>query len=507
MGALKKWSQQIMAWPNTPRRRIALVTCVMGLIWGAMVYCQGVRSPVHSADWSLMSEIGRRVALGDTLYVEAMDQKGPLCYATYALLWHIMHTQMGVFVLSNVLLWILLVASSGITARMVEDTRKPFIHPIAQALLVGVLFVPHVGCLEEWFAPFGLLCALWVRRLGMGRRVNDACWVVVGLAAAYTLWAKFTCAAQFAFLLCYAATREHTKGLGRAVLIALVSCAVASILVFLWVWFAGSFEGMMRHYVHAASDGYAGRMSMLGHIMGGNPSTTHVTSFFMGLPIALWATVMVARSVKDDIAGRVLVVSGAVILMACCFATFVGYYRFQLAPLAVVGACEITGEPWRLRPLRFIDEKIGIRYLLWAASALLVVCCTYYTCDGTSNMVKSAERLKKTLHEAVGESNSVVVWTFGNTWVYGELGLEFPYAIPARYNASQDVWEATAATDVWDHRWQYIVASVDNGGVEVGHKVSLDGKWYTVVAVTDGMAVADGDCTDEPLQNLPYRLP
>ena len=55
---------------DTPRKRIACVGIVMALVWGAMMVCQAIHEPAFSPDWSLMSEVGRRMALGDTLYVD-----------------------------------------------------------------------------------------------------------------------------------------------------------------------------------------------------------------------------------------------------------------------------------------------------------------------------------------------------------------------------------------------------------------------------------------------------
>ena len=52
---------------DTPRKRIACVGIVMALVWGAMMVCQAIHEPAFSPDWSLMSEVGRRMALGDTL--------------------------------------------------------------------------------------------------------------------------------------------------------------------------------------------------------------------------------------------------------------------------------------------------------------------------------------------------------------------------------------------------------------------------------------------------------
>lgn len=503
---------------ETSRGRIACAGVLMALVWGAMIVCQGMRGPCHSADWDLMSEVGRRLALGERLYVDAMDQKGPLCYATYALEWLVARTQANAYVLSNVAIWALLASSSLIAARIVEEDGKPWAHPLAQALLVGVIIVPHVGCVEEWLVPFGLLGVLWVKRLARGVPVAAWCWVVVGLAAAFAVWAKFTCAAQFVFLLCYAASRgparipKHAaagrvprvpQGLGSAAAIALLACAVASAAVLAWMWQAGSLQGMFDHYIHAASDGYAGRMSMFRHIANGNPSTTHMASFFVGLPLALWAIVMCMLNARR----RLPVLLGGIVYVVCCFATFVGYYRFQLAPLVVLGACELSGESFHLAPLRVLDERIGVRRLVWLASAVAIAVATYYTCDGTPNMALKSERMKATLHEAVGDSTSVLVWQFDHTWAYGELGIDFHYAMPARYNADQDLWDATAGVDLAAGRWRYVVVSISEGNVEVGDNAIINDGYYPVLAVSGTMAVVDGGARADEIACPPYRLP
>ncbi len=488
---------------DTPRKRIACVGIVMALVWGAMMACQAIHEPAFSPDWSLMSEVGRRMALGDTLYVDTMDQKGPLCYATYALMWLVLHTPTNVYVASNVLVWVSLAASSLICARMVEDARKPWAHFIAQGLLSGVLIVPHVGCLELWFMPFGLLTALWVRRIALGKSVPDLCWVIVGLAAAYTLWCKFTCVAQFVFLLCYGAAQRNRRGLLRAGIIAIATCILASAVVLLWVWLIGSFDGMVRHHIHAASDGYATRMSMLSHLKSDNPSTTHVSSFFCGLAVALWSILVSTRSAAPR--RRVLVVLGGALLMACCFATFVGYYRFQLAALAVVGACDLKGTfVHKDKPMPRLS--LAWKLLLSAIGIVAVALNTWYTCSGSINTFYSAERMRTTLHETIGDDKSVIVWTFDHTWAYAELGLDYPYAIPARYNASQDLWRETAQEAVGEHRWHYIVVTVGND-VKVGHKVEVGGQWYPVVGVESSMAIAETPYDGDQLTNEPYRLP
>ena len=500
----------------------------MALVWGAMIVCQGMRTPCHSADWDLMSEVGRRLAVGDVLYVDAMDQKGPLCYATYALEWLVARSQMQAYVFSNVAVWLLLVATSLITARIVEEEKKTWLHPIAQALLAGVLIVPHVGCVETWLVPFGLLGALWVRRLSRGATVAKWCWVVVGLSAAFAVWAKFTTAAQFVFLLCYAAAHGPARasghrpkhmathgtdgeycrsvfpsGLGLAAAVALTTCALASALVLLWMWRAGSLEGMFAHYLRAASDGYAERMSMLKHLSSGNPSTTHMASFFVGLPLALWAVFMIARKTRR----RWLVIAGGTVYIVCCFATFVGYYRFQLAPLVVLGACELTGTPPRLAPLRWFDEHIGIRYLAWLASIAAIAMATAYTCNGTAGVFAKSQRMRETLHDTVGDSTSVLVWQFDHTWVYGELGIDFLYPTPARYNADQDLWDATAGADLDAGRWRYVVVAITEGNVQVGDNALVNDGAYPVLAVAGNMAVLDGLAGDDPLTCPPYRLP
>lgn len=489
----------------TPGRRVTLVAVLMAIAWGAMIVCQGLRSPVQQADWSLMSEVGRRVALGDTLYVDAMDQKGPLCYATYALAWLVAHTPFATYVLCNVAVWALLTTSSVLAALLLEEERNPRCHPLAQALLAGVLIVPHVGCLELWFMPLGLLCALWVKRLTRGERVSTWCWVVVGLSCAYTFWCKFTCCAQFVFLLCYGASRKSCKGLGRAVGIALLACAVGSLAVVLWVWLAGSFDGMVRHYLFAASDGYAARMSMLRYLeTQSSPSTIHVTSFFLGLALAIWALIRITISTPRR---RWLVVLGILALMASCFATFVGYYRFQLAVLVVVAAADVPQSAPALRFVGWVEHKLHDRVpLLPLAGTIAVAVAMAFTCMGTSDAMARTERLRNALHEAVGTSASVLAWDFGHTWIYADLGIEFYYPIPARYNASQDLWEQTASADVAAHRWEYVVTSVSNTA-KVGHVVTLGNTQLRIIAVQDEMAVASGKPLVDPIQSGPYRLP
>ena len=488
---------------NTPGKRIACVTVIMAFLWGAMIVSQGLRGACHSADWSLMSEVGRRVSVGDTLYVEAMDQKGPLCYATYAIAWLIMRTQLGTYVFSNIAIWLLLTISSGIAALMVEEGRKPWCHILTQALIVGVIFVPHVGCVEQWLVPFGMLGALWVRRLARGRRVPDYCWVILGLAATYALWVKFTCCAQFVFLACYAISREQTKGVRRALCIAGASCILSSIVVIVWLWLAGSWGGTLEFYLLAASDGYAGRMSMLQHIANGNPSTTHLTSFVVGLPLAVWAIAMIARTARR----RIPVILGGIAYIVCCFATFVGYYRFQLAPLVVLGACELYGAPWRLPVLSWLDEHLGRARIIAVLSLIGIAAATNYTCKGTTNMMNKSTELISTLHRTIGDENSVLVWQFDHTWVYGELGLECYYPMPARYNASQDLWDYTAGIDLETGKWRYVVVSIREGNLDVGDYASVGDGSYPVIAVAANMAILDGEATQSPLTNQPYRTP
>lgn len=489
---------------STPKRRIAFVAIVAAAVWGAMVICQGLRAPSNMPDWALMSEVGRRVALGDTLYVDAMDQKGPLCYGAYALVWLLVHTPANVYLASNILIWVSLVADSVIAARMVEDEQKPWAHLLAQMVLAAVLFVPHVGCIELWLAPFGLLAAMWVKRLAAGHEVHDACWAVVGLSAAFAVGAKFTTAAQFVFLVCYATSRQNTKGLARACAIALVTCAIAVGATLLWVWAGGSLEGMIQHHIHAASDGYAERMSMLEHIASGNPSTTHMGSFILGLATALPATLIITLRAQGWWR-RLLVLTGSVLLMTCCFATFVGYYRFQLAPLVVLGVCDTKGT-LNVKLRQSHDLTLALRCVLWLASIAVIVGVTTYTCDGTSGAMAQHERLRTMLHNTIKHDNSVIGWTFGHTWIYAELGLDFPYAIPARYNASQDLWEATAGKDVADNRWRYVVVSVDNG-TKVGDTVYIDGTWFPAVAVESTTAIVDAGGRANALTNPPYRIP
>ena len=503
MHAITSWAHAVGAQFSSPKRRIACVAILAALVWGAMVICQGLRAPSNMPDWALMSEVGRRVALGDTLYVDAMDQKGPLCYGAYALVWLLVHTPANVYLASNILILISLMADSIIAARMVEDAHKPWAHLPAQMALAAVLFVPHVGCIELWLAPFGLLSALWVRRLAEGQKVHSACWAVVGLAAAFAVGAKFTTAAQFVFLVCYAASRQNTKGLARACAIALVTCAIAVGATLLWMWVGGSFEGMIRHHIHAASDGYAERMSMLEHIASGNPSTTHMGSFILGLATALPATLIITLRAKKG--RRLLVLVGSVLLMACCFATFVGYYRFQLAPLVVLGVCDTKGT-LNIKLKQNHDFTLALRCVLWAASIALIAGVTTYTCDGTPGAMAQHERLRTMLHNTIKDDNSVIGWTFGHTWIYAELGLDFPYAIPARYNASQDLWEATAGKDTVDKRWRYIVVSVD-AGTEVGDRVYIEGEWFPAVAVDSTTAIVDAGGREDALTNPPYRIP
>ena len=491
---------------NTPAKRMTIVVVVAAVVWGAMIVCQGLRAPSNMPDWALMSEVGRRVALGDTLYVDAMDQKGPLCYLTYALLWLIFRTPNVLYVASNVLIWISLVASSFLAARMVEDEQKPWKHLPAQTMLAMTLFVPHVGCIELWLLPLGLLAALWVRRLANGRHVPDFCWVIVGLSAAYAVGAKFTCAAQFVFLVCYGASRQNTKGLGRAVAIALVACAVGVIATLGWVWMAGSFEGMIRHHIHAASDGYAENMSMLGHLQSSNPSTTHVGSFYLGLAASAISLITITRAARKGIVSRIVAIVGALVLMACCFATFVGYYRFQLAPLAVMGALDLK-DTFILGRERAFDLTLAKRIVLWVAGIALITWVSVYTCDGTPEAVRRDQNLKAMLHKTIGNDNSVLAWTFGHTWVYAELGLDFPYPIPARYNASTDLWDATAGADADAQKWRYIVVSADFGGVEVGDRMAVNNEWYPVVAIYDNTAIVDAGGGEDALTNPPYRLP
>lgn len=488
---------------DTSRKRIALVTSVMALLWGAIILCRGLRGTCYSADWTLMSEVGRRLALGGTLYVDAIDQKGPLCYAAYALVWQLAHTQVCAYVVSNVLAWAMLVASTFVSALMVEESRRPWAHLFVQALLTAVILVPHVGCIELWLAPFGLLAALWIRRLARGETVPDVCWVVVGLAAAFSLWAKFTCCAQFVFLLCYGAAQENTRGLGRAVAIALGTCVLASVGVLVWMWQAGSFDAMMEHYIYAASNGYAERMSLLDYLTEDNLSTTHALSFFVGMPVALWAIGMTARTAKR----RLLVVVGGGILVVCCFATFVGYYRFQLAALAVLGACEMTGEPWEFPPARLIDKYIGRKHVLLVASMAAIVAATVHACNYTLDTMQDADEMRTALHDTVGDDDSVLVWQFSHTWVFGELGLDYPYAMAARYNASQDTWDSTAGADVDLHKWRYIVVSIEDGTVEKGDTVTVSNTKLSVLATSHNMAVVDGAATPDALSCEPYRLP
>ena len=492
---------------STPARRIAIVTTLMALAWGTMVTCQGVRGPIYSADWALMGEVGRRVALGDTLYVDAMDQKGPLCYAVYALEWLICRKPGPAFVFSNVVLICLLTTASGIAARIVEDVRRPWDHLPVQALLAAVILVPHVGCIEEWLVPFGLLAALWVRRLTDGRHVSDWCWVVVGLSAGFALWSKFTCCAQFVFVLAYGLSRENTKGLGRAVVIALISCLVATAAVLAWMWFGGSFEGMLRHHLFAATDGYAGRMSMWKYLEGSNPSSTHVTSFFVGAPVAIWSLIMIARGAHR----KLPVIVFGLVLMVCCFATFVGYYRFQLATLVVLGGIEISNKPWSLKPLRWlnwVEEHVrGRGVILGVLSLVAIGCATYFCCDGTPATVAKSERIRNALHEAVGKDDSVLVWQFGNTWVYAELGLDFPYAIPARYNASQDLWDSTAGADLAAGRWRYVICSVNESTAKLGDNAKINGGDYKIIGLEGGMAVCEAGGGEDAISDIPYRLP
>lgn len=490
---------------ETPARRVLLVTTVMALVWGAMVFCQGVRSPVTSADWSLMSEVGRKLALGKTLYVETMDQKGPLVYATYALIWLVARTYDVAFVLSNVLCWLLLTISSAIAARIVEEARRPWVHPLAQALLTAVILVPHVGCVETWLVPFGLAAALWVRRLADGGQVSPWCWVVVGSAAGFALWAKFTCAAQFAFVLAYGLSRGEVKGLGRAAAIALASCLAVSCAVLAWMWLAGSFQGMLEHYIGAATGGYAERMSMVQYLTKKNPSSTHVSSFYFGLVCGLVSLVVVTLTAAKG--RRVVALLGSLVLLACCLATFVGYYRFQLAPLVVLAACELRDlSPLARTILKASRLYVGIFWPLLIASCAFVAVALSYSCSGTPGMVSRSELMRKTLRDTVGESDSVIVWQFDHTWAFHELGLDYPYAIPARYNASQDLFDATAGADLAAHRWEYVVVAVTDG-VKAGDHVTLADTNIEVLAVAGNMAVAYGAPEGEMLRNEPYQLP
>lgn len=503
MQRLKAWSCRLKERCDSAPKRVLLVTVVMALVWGLMMACQGAQGPINTCDWTLMSEVGRRLALGDTLYVQAIDQKGPLTYGVYALEWLICHNQLAAFVLSNVAVWLCLTISSRIAAIMVEEANRAWAHPFAQGLLAAVLFVPHTGCVELWLVPFGMAAALWVRRLSAGRQVPALCWVVVGLSAAFALWAKFTLCAQFVFLLCYAASRKETKGLGRAALIALVVCALASAAVLWWMVSAGSFDAMMQHYVHAATDGYAQRMSFVQHLLGGGASSTHVISFVLGAIFALWALVRCWMGAHR----RLPLVFGGLLYLACCFATFVGYYRFQLAPLVILGVCDMPEAGWTWAPLRALDVHAGKKLVLTLLSAVGIAAATFYTCYGFWNMMASAERMRAALHEGVGDDRSVVVWPFGHVWVYADLGIEYPYAIPARYNASQDLWAQTAAADIAAQRWRFVVVTIDGADVEPGSAVTLDGCIYRVVSCSDNLAVLDGKGGEDALECAPYRIP
>lgn len=489
----------------TPRGRIALVTAVMALVWGAMIFCQGIRTPVHSADWALMSEVGRGLANGRTLYVDTMDQKGPLCYLTYALLWFAFHTPTAVFVASNVIIWAFLSWSSNIAARIVEEAGRPWAHLVAQVAFAAVMIVPHVGCIEEWLIPFGMLGLLWVRRLIDGEEVKALCWVVVGCAAAFALWSKFTCVAQFVFLLAYAAAHKGTRGLGKAAAIALGSCVLASAAVLLWVWLAGSFEGMLEHHIFAATSGYAERMSMPRYLeTSSNPSSTHVSSFFVGLPVALLSLAFVMRRADR----KLLALAGGAALMVCCFATFVGYYRFQLAPLAVLGVVEMPDPAWTMRPFRWVEALFRDHHLLYQLLSIAgIALAAYGTCAGTTGSVESAAKMRETLHEAVGDSKSVIVWQFNHTWAFAELGLEYPYVMPARYNASQDLWDETAGKDVYDQRWQYVIVVVNDPDIKEGTRVNVANTTFPVIARYSNMAVVDAGGGEDALTCEPYRCP
>lgn len=440
---------------------VAACLCVVyGVMYATYAYQYG-----SNGDFDIISEVSRRVAAGGRLYVDAIDQRGPLMYLPQVLRWHLMPDWHAAFLAECVCCWVMACVMSFVACRIVHETgyaRYQALAVCGMLVLWPVIFMSEV---EMVAMPGALVAVLLVARVIRGTRVPSWGWVVVGLFAGHVLWSKFPLCLLFVIVWSYGAMRVGVRRMLRPLLLALAGVAVMTVVALAFVAVASDFRAMLDRYLLDASSGYFSKVVVDSF----NVYFVEVSSLvrcwnivLVSAHVFMWlsSSVVLVRSVSG---WRRRVVLGVLLLVlgVFCLSVTFKYYHLSLLVLWMM-AVPVVAENDALRGMTrtFAAVVAGGLVVVMMSIAPSITNVADTPMGGGREYVRFLEKVR----DEVGDDRSIMAWYFVDLGVLCRFGLETPYATPAPNNVVSARDELSR--DVYDRRWRWILVTFDSQSMD-----------------------------------------
>lgn len=451
-----------------------LISLLFVLAYG-IIYAIEANNFPSNGDFAIMAEVARRVAHGAKLYVEAIDQKGPVLYLWWARMWRMCGSYRSFFTVMCVVEWAFRAASTLLVCRVFHEEGRDEFGAMAAGLLL-VLGYGSIGKAEMYVMPFVLYALLVVRREIRGTRGTIAQYGVVGLGAAFTAMTKWPACLMFALVAAYGIGTRHWRAVLRGVGIAAVSALMSVAALLVWSLSYTDVFSMCEQYLGASGTGYVANIVL---------SSLSGVAVIVWLKFFLFATLSVVSLVivHMHLARRSLwwVFGGFSLLMAS-LTLAISYYCIFSLPVIFVGLVEVSSAPTyrsRRRHAEGIEADVSVPYVCAAMSVVLI----YALMIGIS--MPSTDEDATVVKSIVGDCDSVMCTYFVSLDILSRMGLVSPYAQPAPNNVAGT--DAEVRRDIADGRWRYVLMPMSKSmrNLGVGDKTRYLGHAWCVRFVSD----------------------
>lgn len=451
-----------------------LIPLLFALVHEA-IYAIEANSFPNNCDFAIMAEVARRVAHGARLYVEAIDQKGPVLYLWWARMWRMCGSYHSFFAVMCVVEWAFRAVSTLLVCRVFHEEGRDEFGAMAAGLLL-VLGCGSVGKVEMYAMPFVLYALLLVRREIRGMRGSIAQYGVVGFGVAFTAMMKWPACLMFALVAAYGVGTRCWRAVLRGVGIAAVSALMSVVALLVWSLSYTDVFSICEQYLGASGVGYVANIAS-----SGLPCVDAIA----WLKFLLFATLSVASLVvvHMHLARRSLWwFFGGCSLLMVSFTLAISYYCIFSLPVIFIGLVEVSSVPIhrsRNRHVEGVGAGISVPYVCAAMSVVfiyaLMVGISMLSTDEDATAVKSI----------VGDCDSVACTYFVSIDTLSRMGLVSPYDQPAPNNVvgtGDDV-----RRDITDGRWRYVLRPRSGSArdLDVGDETAYLGHVWRVRFMSD----------------------
>ena len=253
-------TKQNTTYLSNENRRITIKTLVFLFVLSAAVITLCSKcSPIYPFnnwdDTNSFFTVGKAIANGKVVYRDIYEQKGPLLYYLFVLVYRISETTfIGAYIFEIAAAFLFLLLSLK-TIHLFTDKKVFFIIPVVAATVYGCNAFQMGGSVEEFCLPLIMYCFYTAAKAVMkDSEIGKLQWLIIGVTSGIVLWSKFSLLGFYlgfgCYIIVYYIKRKQHKKLFSAFVCLFCGIVISSMPVIIYCTLTRSFSDMFQVYFY-----------------------------------------------------------------------------------------------------------------------------------------------------------------------------------------------------------------------------------------------------------------